>query len=132
MRHARDVRSLRTESRKDESMSHTPGPWSRNIKPARKYNTVFAGRNTHIAHLSTAGLTDIEIEGNCDLIRAAPELLAALKALLPFAHDAVPPRGHEGPCGPESGCDAICMEVASRAEILQAAHRAIARAEGGA
>jgi hypothetical protein len=59
---------------------HTPGPWSRNIKPAAKYCTIFAGRNTHVAHLAN-GLPDDEIEANCNLIAAAPELLEALSAL---------------------------------------------------
>ena len=60
---------------------HTPGPWSRNIKPAAKYNTIFAGRNTHICHLAIGGLTDEEIEANCDLIAAAPDLLEALRGI---------------------------------------------------
>lgn len=60
-------------------MKHTPGPWHRNIKPASKYNTVFAGRNQHIAHLHVYGLSDDELEANCNLIAAAPELLKALK-----------------------------------------------------
>ena len=36
---------------------HTPGPWNRNIKPAKKYATIYAGRNTHVCHLSVSGLT---------------------------------------------------------------------------
>jgi hypothetical protein len=60
---------------------HTPGPWHRNIKPAKKYNTIFAGRNTHICRLTVTGLTDEEIEANCNLITAAPDMLNALKAL---------------------------------------------------
>ena len=51
------------------------GPWNRNIRPARKYNTIFAGRNTHIAYLATQGLSDEEIEANCNLIVTAPDLL---------------------------------------------------------
>lgn len=62
-------------------MTHTPGPWNRNIKPARKYNTIYAGRNTHVAHLATSDLSDEEIESNCALITTAPELLEALRAL---------------------------------------------------
>ena len=90
---------------------HTPGRWSRNIKPAKKYNTIFAGGNTHVCHLAVTGLTDEEIEGNCNLIMSAPELLAALKALL--AYDDDPPAA--GTFG---------------AEVYQTAHTAIARAEG--
>jgi hypothetical protein len=63
-------------------MKNTPGPWSRNIKPAKKYNTIFAGRNTHICHLAVIGLRDEEVEDNCNLIMAAPEMYAALKQFL--------------------------------------------------
>lgn len=59
---------------------HTQGQWARNIRPARKYGTIFAGRNTHVCYLAVNGKSDIEIEANCDLIVAAPDLLAALKA----------------------------------------------------
>lgn len=59
---------------------HTPGPWHRNIKPASKYPVIFAGRNTHIACIKdSSGMNDAEVEGNCDLIPAAPDLLTALK-----------------------------------------------------
>lgn len=61
---------------------HTPGPWNRNIKPAKKYATIYAGRNTHVCHLSVSGLTDEEIEGNCNLITAAPDLLNALQGVM--------------------------------------------------
>lgn len=66
--------------------SHTKGPWHRNIKPATKYGTIFAGRNTHVCYLNIKGLSDATIEANCDLIVAAPDLLAACKAAL---HDKV-------------------------------------------
>lgn len=55
---------------------HTPGGWSRNIKPASKYPIIFAGRNTHVAQVCTSGLTESEVEANCALIAAAPALLA--------------------------------------------------------
>jgi hypothetical protein len=58
---------------------HTPGPWYRNIPPATKYAVIFAGRNTHVTVLSVRGLPAEEVEANCDLIAAAPQLLAALK-----------------------------------------------------
>lgn len=61
---------------------HTPGPWSRNIKPASKYPTIFAGRCTHVAALKIEGLSASEVEGNADLIAAAPELLAAAIAVI--------------------------------------------------
>jgi hypothetical protein len=58
--------------------NHTPGPWGRNIKPASHYPIIYAGRNTHVAQVISRGLTDAECEANCDLIAAAPDLLAAL------------------------------------------------------
>lgn len=61
---------------------HTKGPWGRNIKPATKYSTIYAGdapNHVHICHLATNGLTPEEIEGNCNLITAAPKLLEALE-----------------------------------------------------
>ena len=58
---------------------HTPGPWHRNIPPASKYVTIFAGRNTHVCHLAPE---NEEVEANCNLIASAPELLAALRSTL--------------------------------------------------
>lgn len=69
---------------------HTAGPWHRNIPPASKYSVVFAGRNTHVAQVVSSGLPNSEIEGNTDLIAAAPELLEALKALYNAAPASVP------------------------------------------
>jgi hypothetical protein len=59
---------------------HTPGGWNRNIPPASKYATIFAGRNTHVCVLSVKGLPDEEVEANANLIAAAPDLLEALQA----------------------------------------------------
>ena len=68
--------------------AHTPGPWHRNIKPATKYPTIFAGRNTHVAHVATGGLPPEEVEANLRLIQAAPELRAALAAIVEEAEAA--------------------------------------------
>ena len=60
--------------------AHTPGPWHRNVQPATKYNTVWAGHNKHVARVVIdGGLSDEEIEANICLITAAPELLKALQ-----------------------------------------------------
>lgn len=65
--------------------SHTPGPWHRNIKPATRYNTVWAGRNTHVLRVVVDGLSEGEVEANICLASAAPELLAAAQAFVkPF------------------------------------------------
>lgn len=64
------------------SARHTKGPWHRNVPPATKYITIWSGRNTHVARVVTDGrLTPEEVEANCDLIAAAPELLASLQEL---------------------------------------------------
>lgn len=57
--------------------THTPGPWHRNIKPASRYPTIFAGRNTHVCSVSRAD--DATMEANLLLIAAAPDMLAALE-----------------------------------------------------
>jgi hypothetical protein len=95
-------------------MRHTPGPWHRNIKPATKYPTIFAGRNTHVAYLKVAGLSEEEVEGNCDLIAAAPAMLEALEWALQYVRmpDGVDP-------------EAFAAEY-------NKAHTAIAKAKGGA
>ena len=65
------------------------------------------------------------------LFAAAPELLEACKEALPFIADSYPPPVHDGPCTPESGCDAGCMELAAIARVVWKIKSAIAKAEGG-
>ena len=91
--------------------AHTPGPWHRNIPPASKYCTVFSGRNTHVAAVQSLGLTDAGCEANCDLIAAAPALLAALKSF--------------GAIGLHLGADPLLAELCANARA------AIAKATGG-
>ena len=57
---------------------YTPGPWHRNIPPATKYVTVWAGRNTHVARVVPDHLPAEQVEGNIALIASAPTLLDAL------------------------------------------------------
>ena len=63
-------------------VKHTTGGWARNIKPATKYNCIYAGRNTPVAYLAT-DLPHDEVEANCSLIAAAPDMLAALQMAVP-------------------------------------------------
>ena len=102
------------------TMQHTPGPWHRNIKPATHYNTIFAGRNTHVAHLAVQGKTEAEVEANCTLIAAAPDLLKALRALASTARTFrnVPKEEQEW--------------TSIDDDALKAAFAAIAKATGGA
>lgn len=53
------------------------------------------------------------------------DLRKSLAALFPIALFSVPKRGHIGACGPESGCDAICQDVATLSEILRDARMAM-------
>lgn len=62
-------------------------PWHRNIPPARKYCTVYAGRNTHICYLDGQVMSDEKAEANINLICAAPDLLEALKRALPILEE---------------------------------------------
>lgn len=66
---------------------HTPGPWRRTLDWTSRYKTIFADRNTQIAHLVVNGSvqTNSEIEGNANLIAAAPDLLQACKDALLLA-----------------------------------------------
>lgn len=73
---------------------HTPGPWHRNIKPATHYNTIFAGRNTHVTRLAVEGKSEEEVEANCALIVAAPDLLAALRHFVTAYETNMPPPGY--------------------------------------
>jgi len=87
--------------------THTPGPWHRNVPPASKYATIFAGRNNHICTLSTPSKTEGELEANADLIAAAPLLLEALKDLLAY---------HSQPTGFDT---AVCMDDKQFGEFLK-------------
>jgi hypothetical protein len=96
--------------------AHTPGPWHRNIAPATKYNTVWSGRNTHVARVVVdAPMSADEVEANIKLIAAAPELLTACRLIV-------------------SAFDALKPASAARNEPLQinAARAAIAKATGEA
>lgn len=97
---------------------HTAGPWNRNIKPATKYPVIYAGRNTHVAQVCTAGLTPEEIEANCDLIAAAPELLEAIRYLVGADNDIQAHRGGKHD------------QAMNRLAALDMAARAIAKATG--
>ena len=59
-------------------MTHTPGPWHRNIRAGGKYPIIFSGRNKHVAQ-ACQQRDPAETESNIDLIAAAPDLLAALE-----------------------------------------------------
>lgn len=60
----------------------TAGPWQRNIPPATHYPTIYSGRNKHVAIVKTLNLPVTEVEANCNLIAAAPDLYEALDSLL--------------------------------------------------
>lgn len=60
------------------------------------------------------------------LLSALKELLAVAAAELHFQPS------HTGPCGPDAGCDAECMSIASVSRIFWKANAAISQAEGRA
>lgn len=44
-------------------------------------------------------------------------------------HVEFPARCHEGACGPEAGCDGVCMELASMGQIVRTFRMALAKLE---
>lgn len=71
---------------------HTPGPWWRNIDA--RYPIFSQQRHQKVAqvlHGGRTGVTEAEALANCDLIAAAPELLAVARAVLDTATDTTPP-----------------------------------------
>lgn len=70
-------------------------------------------------------------KANASLFAAAPDLLAACEAALLYLDECQPPRVHDGPCGPEAGCDAGCMDLARWADDFLRVRKAIAKAKGG-
>ena len=86
---------------------HTPGPWTRN----RAINTVDMGRYSVICPFGADSKKHVsEIEANMSIISAAPDLLAALEAIIKMI-------------GPYAGQGRMDAEIA-------AARSAIAKAKG--
>lgn len=86
---------------------HTPGPWTRN----RAINTVDMGRYSVICPFGADSKKHVsEIEANMRIIAAAPDLLAALEAIIKMI-------------GPYAGQGRMDAEIA-------AARAAIAKARG--
>lgn len=113
---------------------HTPGPWT--VDESHINGSINAG-NKHIAMANFYNSPDENFRvdreqqiANAQLISAAPELLAALKAILPMAENGAAKPGHDGFCGPEQSCDCECMYAAYDSERLYQARAAIRKAEG--
>ncbi len=109
-------------------MSHTPGPWMVDDQqvvtlavchPRRTYG--YGCGNDFVCDLNDGEYhqyrNDKEQAANARLIAAAPDLLAALKAILPAAGDGYGHNPHAKKPGDCAGCDAV---VAARAAIAKA------------
>lgn len=79
----------------------------------------------------TAEGTRTQAEFVVTACNAHDALLAACKAALPALESSYPPPVHDGPCTPESGCDAGCMELAAVERVVWKLKSAIAKAERG-
>lgn len=88
--------------------THTPGPWS-----ATGYHV--EARAGAIATVCDAGDGDTEGDANARLMAAAPDLLAALRGVMAWWADTLPPHG---------------ADDEMPAHLFDAAHAAIARATG--
>lgn len=114
-------------------MPHTPGPWSIAPHPddaemleiVADYSELPEGRKvaTWIAELDAGGVDDdLEVlKANADLISAAPDLLAALRAYVDWFGAA-----HHGDCPADDTCDCRCKP------LNDAVNAAILKAEGAA
>lgn len=60
------------------------------------------------------------------------ESLDALRAVTEIVEHGVPEPSHPGACGPESGCDGVCMELASIGEDVRHARAVLAKYKEGA
>lgn len=70
-----------------------------------------------------------DLRETASMLKAAPDLLEACENLLGFAEYNMP--GNPGHiCGPESQCDALCMEAAAISDLIYKAKTAIAKAKG--
>jgi hypothetical protein len=106
-----------------KTVSHTLGPWKRNIKPATKFPIVYAGRNTHVAQVSSMGLDPETVEANLCLIMAAPDLyagnFAALDVLRALAAERNP-----------NLIEAVLANLRGPCSIIPQLESALAKAEG--
>ena len=118
---------------------YTPGPWKFDWEDDnRTWAIVKSPTGKIIANVNTESGPDIAplvsekmpAQSNAQLIAAAPDLFAALKAILPMAENGAATPGHEGFCGPEQSCDCECMHAAYDSERLNQARAAIRKAEG--
>lgn len=90
----------------------------------RDWIVPFEGRAHHADWCANVSHPDL-----C-LISAAPDLLDALKEILPMAERGAEQCGHDGFCGPEQSCDCACMAAYYDSVSLAKARAAIAKAEG--
>lgn len=113
---------------------HTPGPWNYHTEPQPNgCPTIGTSNGLQVAMLSHSILHEDQRDvayANAQLVSAAPDLLEALKAILPMAENGAATPGHEGPCGPWSSCDCECMAAYYDGQKLSLAYAAIRKAEG--
>ena len=64
-------------------IKHTPGPWAETYLPQHRMRIFAAGGQTTICDVALWTADYDEQQANARLIAAAPDLLEALKALLP-------------------------------------------------
>ena len=104
-------------------MTHTPAPWTSNVKDYgsaghNAYVGVDAADGTVVAHVlcyREPNLTDVPFAANARLIAAAPELLEALKRILPWI-----PKSSAKEGGAMSKSENVAAADAVRAAISKA------------
>jgi len=105
----------------DNTTKHTPGPWD--ISQGYIWASARKVANLSDGTAFEGAWTDPEQNANASLIAASPDLLAALRAVLPLAQEAMAARRHGG--DPDDAATLAMFEA-----DMAAAVGAIAKAEG--
>jgi hypothetical protein len=108
-----------------------PAPTPYRVEPYVDGIDIFDATGKCVAAMADREILDIDgmPPANAAFIVAACNshgpLVEAVKALLPFAEEAMPPATHAGSCGPESGCDGDCMARAEISRLIVMARTAV-------
>jgi hypothetical protein len=83
---------------------YTPGPWALRWHNGYRLLSIYSGANINIT-VARVNITNIDRDGNAALLAAAPDLLEALRRVLPWAE-------LEDCGGPDIGADLSCARAA--------------------
>ena len=98
---------------------------------AERYHYLLSVRHGHKDHVypPTFNFEIALIERIGDHAAEVAELKVSLKEMTEIAEHCAPVPGHEGSCGPESMCDAQCMDAAHCGQAIRKAQRLFERTD---